>query len=205
MRRSSKGVPTELLIRFFQKNDQDPGRATDDDNSENSTESPLVDLPGPYDSDDDHLDFGGAISDFFTWSPTSSPTSAPTGPDGEGTGGRGGGGGRGGRRGGGGGGGRGGRGGGGGGRDGRDGGGGRGGRRDGDVGKPGKQNLCLAQQTVCQEDEGCAACVEGANMDGTCDATADDCAAVAGYYCCLAGGTSGCSDSDLLLDYISES
>lgn len=41
--------------------------------------------------------------------------------------------------------------------------------------------------------------------DGTCPETVSDCDEMAAAYCCVFGGTSGCSENDLVLDYVSES
>lgn len=53
-------------------------------------------------------------------------------------------------------------------------------------------------------DETCAACLAGADLEGTCDpTTAVDCAGAVNYYCCLAG--SECSDNPVLLNWLSKS
>lgn len=79
-----------------------------------------------------------------------------------------------------------------------------GGGRDDASGRGDGGNVCLEQQVICLADSDCAACMAGATRDGSCDTTVPDCAGVADYYCCELGGTEGCSDNVLLLDFISE-
>ncbi|CAM9311348.1 unnamed protein product [Ectocarpus sp. 4 AP-2014] len=78
---------------------------------------------------------------------------------------------------------------------------GGGGRGDGS-GRGDGGNVCVEQQATCLADSNCAACMAGATRDGSCDTTVPDCAGVADYYCCELGGTEGCSDNALLLDFI---
>lgn len=55
-----------------------------------------------------------------------------------------------------------------------------------------------------QAGETCAACYDGAIIDGTCNLSSEDCGGYADHLCCVVAGQQACRDNLLLLGWLSE-